>query len=888
MKIKNTFLLVLFLITSSLAFAQPANDNCNNATSLGALPTPGACISGNQDGAPITLNNQSTVGATGANPYPSLTGCASGGNMQSPALDVWYTFVATGTSADVAISGFPNASIGVWTGNNCNNLTGVSCGNIPAGGNGTISIPTITIGTTYYIQVSGGTTTATDNNFSISVDNDIDCNDCLRTSTLVANPAPVNGTYAPGQVVRFCYTVSQWEQPNANWFHGVQITFGVGWTGTFTNVTPAATCQNIPGPGSDGNWLFFPTGIGNNNSVNWGTGFYFDTPDAGTDPRDNFGDNCSGTGNTWTFCWDLTVSAACVAGQNLNVIVNTSGDGESGSWTNAACQTDPANTFTAVKAEGPLMTSANSTTICSGQSVGLALTANVPSTFTWVATANPNVTGESTTNQAGSTINNILVNTTSVPQTVIYTVTPTATATGCPGTPQTVSVLVNPASTITLTSAVGTNIQNVCINSSITSITYTTGGGVTGATVTGLPAGVTGTYSAGTFTISGTPTVSGTFNYTITTSGGCLPNATTTGTITVGPPPAITLTSAAATTSQTRCINSSITNITYAVTNATGATVVGLPAGVTGSFAAGVFTISGTPTASGSFSYTVTTTGGSCAPAATATGTITVTPLNTIAAGTNQTVCINSAITNITLATTGATGATFAGLPAGVTGSWAGNVATISGTPTASGTFNYTVTTTGGCPPAATTGTITVTPLNTIAAGTNQTVCVNSAITNITLATTGATGATFAGLPAGVTGSWAGNVATISGTPTASGTFNYTVTTTGGCPPASTTGTITVTPLNTIAAGTNQTVCINSAITNITLATTGATGATFAGLPAGVTGSWAGNVATISGTPTASGTFNYTVTTTGGCPPAATTGTITVTPLNTIAAGTNQ
>ncbi|MQP53850.1 peptidase S8/S53 subtilisin kexin sedolisin, partial [Flavobacterium sp. LMO9] len=71
----------------------------------------------------------------------------------------------------------------------------------------------------------------------------------------------------------------------------------------------------------------------------------------------------------------------------------------------------------------------------------------------------------------------------------------------------------------------------------------------------------------------------------------------------------------------------------------------------------------------------------------------------------------------------------------------------------------------------------------------------------------------------------------------------------------------TVTPLNTIASGTNQTVCINSAITNITLATTGATGATFAGLPAGVTGSWSGNVATISGTPTVSGTFNYTVTT---------------------------
>src|SRR5205814_749750 len=173
--------------------------------------------------------------------------------------------------------------------------------------------------------------------------------------------------------------------------------------------------------------------------------------------------------------------------------------------------------------------------------------------------------------------------------------------------------------------------------------------------------------------------------------------------------------------------------------------------------------------------------------------------------------------------------------------------------------------------------TITVTPNNTItltsAAGTDaQTKCINTAITNITYSTTGATGATFSGLPAGVTGSWAANVVTISGTPTASGAFSYTVTTTGGCTtPAvrseeSSGGTAYKTISLTSAAGTNaQTKCINTAITNITYATTGATGASFSGLPAGVTGSWAANVVTISGTPTASGAFSYTVTTTGGC-----------------------
>ena len=93
---------------------------------------------------------------------------------------------------------------------------------------------------------------------------------------------------------------------------------------------------------------------------------------------------------------------------------------------------------------------------------------------------------------------------------------------------------------------------------------------------------------------------------------------------------------------------------------------------------------------------------------------------------------------------------------------------------------------------------ITVTVANTITltsdAGTDaQTIAVENAITDITYSTTGATGATFDGLPSGITGSWSNNAVTITGTPVAVGVFNYTVTLTGGCG-ASATGTITVSP----------------------------------------------------------------------------------------------
>ena len=180
-----------------------------------------------------------------------------------------------------------------------------------------------------------------------------------------------------------------------------------------------------------------------------------------------------------------------------------------------------------------------------------------------------------------------------------------------------------------------------------------------------------------------------------------------------------------------------------------------------------------------------------------------VNPNNTVsltsAAGTtSQTICVNTAIANITYSTTSSTGATITGLPSGITGVWASNVVTISGTPSATGTFNYTVTLTGGCGNITSGGTITVNPNAAIAltsaVGTNaQSKCVNSAFTNITYSVSGGgTGAGVTGLPAGVTGTYAAGVVTISGTPTAAGVYNYTVTTTGTCVQATAIGTLTV------------------------------------------------------------------------------------------------
>jgi hypothetical protein len=227
--------------------------------------------------------------------------------------------------------------------------------------------------------------------------------------------------------------------------------------------------------------------------------------------------------------------------------------------------------------------------------------------------------------------------------------------------------------------------------------------------------------------------------------------------------------------------------------------------------------------------------------------------------------CINTALTAITHTTTGATGiGTATGLPAGVTAAWASNVITISGTPSVSGTFSYTIPLTGGCGLVSATGTITVTPNNTVGtASSTPSVCINTPLTDITHATTGATGiGTATGLPAGVTAAWASNTITISGTPTASGTFNYSIPLTGGCGSVNATGTITVKALPVVTAD-NVSGCSGSSIT-----------LSGSGTPIGGTGVYSPTSPFVG---TSSTTYTYTYTAPNGCSASATAN-ITITP----------
>ena len=114
----------------------------------------------------------------------------------------------------------------------------------------------------------------------------------------------------------------------------------------------------------------------------------------------------------------------------------------------------------------PTMTSATTGTVCSGTALNFPLTSNIVSTFSWLATANANVTGESTTAQATANINNTLATTATTAQNVVYTVTPTAN--GCVGAPQTVTISVNPLPVMTNANS-GTICSGETLNLALTS-----------------------------------------------------------------------------------------------------------------------------------------------------------------------------------------------------------------------------------------------------------------------------------------------------------------------------------------------------------------------------------------------------------------------------------
>ncbi len=794
------FILISVLLLSHNSFAQPANDDCSGAINIGTLPAPAACPSGLGN---IVATNGTLVGATPSVPYITQPNC-SGGTQASMANDVWYIYTASSNTGVFSITcTFANPNIAIYSGSCL--LMGGGVGGCAVGAGGTVSltINQMTSGQTYLVQISGDV--GQTGTFTFNARNNFNCSNCLVESDLTVNPLPVNGMYQPGDVVNFCFTISDYVQANTNWLHGVQITYGAGWQGISNQVSPAP----VAGTGA---WGWYNAATSSANGTNWGPGFYIDL-DGDGNPGNNFGDDCvqDGFGGndlpcigglSWTFCFTMTVSPICTPGSDLSVTINTSGDGESGSWQDLGCAGDPPYIFNAIgSCCPPAMSSAPES--CAGTD-GTATATPVgnmgPYTYHW--------TGPGGYDQINANINGL------------------NTVTGLAAGNYTVTVTDINSCVVSNTVVVAGGSSNVPAPGTAP-ITYCQNDVAVPLTATTTPGGILNWY--GTNQVGGvaspnaptpsTPTIGATTYYVSQSVGNC-----------EGPRASITVTinqpaTANAGPAQTICETSTV----QLAGNVGGSSATGTWSGGAGNYVPNnttlnsVYTPSAGEIAAGTVTLTLTSSdpAGPC-PVATSTVIITVNSVATIDAGPDQTICTGNP-------------ATLAGAFDGNanSGTWTGGAGTYNpnnSTPNADYTPSFaeqaagsvTLTfvsndPTGPCPSVTDDVIISIIPSVTSDAGPDQTICEDGIVQLAGVIGGGATSGTWTG----GNGTYAPNNTTVGAvyTPSvaevAAATVTLTLTTNdpvGPCPAATDQVVITINQLPTANAGISQSVCSGDSI----------------------------------------------------------------------------
>lgn len=165
----TVILLLLGILSSSISFAQPANNECSAAI---ALTSNTSCINTAGTNVNATWNPTTFPGAT--------IGCGA-----TDKFDVWYTFVAQATTHTITVSSAPSQIRVQLLSGTCGSFTSLACGNT------TITYNLLTVGVTYYIRVY--TQNSNTGTFNICVTHTPPVNDnCAGATSLTSNTSCIN------------------------------------------------------------------------------------------------------------------------------------------------------------------------------------------------------------------------------------------------------------------------------------------------------------------------------------------------------------------------------------------------------------------------------------------------------------------------------------------------------------------------------------------------------------------------------------------------------------------------------------------------------------------------------------------------------------------------
>src|ERR1043165_1193169 len=785
--------------TPSSACVSPIPDICSMACDLGTLPTPPTCTGG----ATVTNGNPllfalSNVGAIAENPYSTVAGCAN------PGTDVWYRFRATGTQLVLNIASGANAlnnpNVSLYNGNNCNALLPLACF---TGGGGSLNqtYSPITPGDYYYLQISGGNA-ADVCDFTLTIRNNYDCDNCFLAGDLQVTPAPVNGTYGAGQTVQFCFTVSNYNQTAANWLHGIDLNFGPGWdVSTLSATTIPASCATTAGA----HWGFYNSVTGGYSGVTYGPGFWYETSSGGPldgNPGNNFGDVGVGVNCPRTFCWQITTKPVgqCTSGASLNVAINTLGDSESGSWGSTGCTNDPITNFLATLAccAQPIITVTNTTCGQSNGKIRAQGQGSAPWRYQWANAGGTIIANHTNVNGADSIMNLAAGN---------YNLTVTDNL-GCSVA---TSITVNASSGGTTTAS---NTGPYCANQTIS--LATTGVG-TGYSWNG-PGGYTSAVQNPTRNTA-TTAMAGVYTVTVTFAAGCTATASTT--VVVNPLP----------TAAIAPVNPTICNGTSTTLNATGGT------SYTWSNSGSTPAITVSPTTNTTYNVTVTD-ANTCT--ASATTTVTVVPTMNLSIVPTHVACNGGNTGSIDLTVTSGGQAPFNYL-------WNGGAVTEDRTNIPAGTYTVTVTDNALC--TATTSVTVTQPAVLIVTETHVDVfCAGGNNGSINLTATGGT------IP--YVYAWNGGGNTPNRTGLVAGNYSVTVTDAHAC---------TFSLAVTIADGGTVSLSETHVNVNCNGGSTGSIDLTATGGQTPYTYAWNGGAATEDQTNITAGTYSVTVNDSHSC-----------------------